>query len=155
MRFPRWLTHGPAARLYSVEGNSMTPTFPAGNLLLVSGEPSTKEPPKRGDAVIIRDPTNNQGHSLKRVVGLPGEDVLIAEGSLFVDGEPLAEPYLGGLPASMGLDSRGWKLGEGDYFVMGDNRAHSTDSREFGPVGLDRFVGKVTLRLWPVGRRGG
>ena len=130
----------------------MTPAFQPGDLLLVSGKPSAKGPPKRGDAVIIRDPRDGQRHSLKRVVGLPGEEVLLEDGSLFVNGETIAEPYLGGLPPSIGLGSRRWQLGEGDYFVLGDNRAHSTASGEFGPIGVDHFVGKIALRLWPVRR---
>ncbi len=110
--------------------------------------------PLRGDLVIARDPRVRRKRYLKRIVGLPGEEVCISEGTLTVDGTVLPELYLDGLPASRGLDSRTWSLGDGEYFIMGDSRAHSTDSREFGPVELRLILGKATHRVWPLTRWG-
>ena len=141
-------------RLYTVRGNSMTPLFEPGDLLLVGRTAYRREAPARGDAVIVRDPRDPGRRYLKRVVGLPGEEVRLSEGMLFIDGVHLDEPYLGGLPASPGLDERAWRLAENRYFVMGDNRAHSTDSREFGPVGPEHIGGKAWFRWWPPGRWG-
>ena len=64
------------------------------------------------------------------------------------------EPYLAGLPAAIGLEERSWRVGRDEYFVMGDNRAHSTDSRDFGPVSAEMVLSVVWLRWWPPGRWG-
>ncbi len=110
--------------------------------------------PLRGDLVIARDPRAPRTRYLKRIVGLPGEEVCVTEGVLTIDGSVLPEPYLDGLPASLGLESKTWRLRDGEYFVMGDNRAHSTDSREFGPVASRDILGKATRRVWPLTRWG-
>ena len=104
--------------------------------------------------MIAVDPRGRGGRYLKRVVGLPNEEVRLSEGRLLIDGVHLPEPYLGGLPPTLGLTEEAWTLEEGRYFVIGDNRAHSTDSREFGPVGLEEIVGRVLFRWWPPGRWG-
>ena len=103
--------------------------------------------------MVVRDPRLPVGE-LKRVVGLAGEEVRLEDGLLYVDGAALDEPYLGGLPPTLGLGTRTWRLEPGEYFVMGDNRAHSTDSREYGPVKADMLVGRVVLRYWPPRRWG-
>lgn len=86
---------------------------------------------------------------VKRVVGLPGERVALREGSLFIDEAHRPEPYLGGLPANAGLACAEWRLGAGEYFVMGDNRARSVDSRRYGPIGEDAVLGVLAARIWP------
>ena len=140
--------------LYSVWGTSMAPSLHSGDRLLMSRRAYRRALPGRGDVVVVRDPRDPSEHYLKRVVGMPSEEVRLAEGMLFIDGRQLAEPYLGGLPASPGLSEAGWTLGEDQYFVMGDNRAHSTDSREFGPIALPDIIGKVRFRWWPLARWG-
>ena len=91
---------------------------------------------------------------MKRIIGLPGEEVCLSDGFLLIEGKRLHEPYLKGLPAYLGLDEFSWKLGDGEYFAMGDNRVHSTDSRDFGPLSLGQIVGRVWFRLWPPGWSG-
>jgi signal peptidase I len=86
---------------------------------------------------------------LKRIVGLAGEELRFEDGQLHVDGDVIDEPYLDGLPPTLGLGAENWRLGAEEYFVMGDNRVRSTDSREYGPVGADLLVGKARLRYWP------
>ena len=103
---------------------------------------------------MVRDPRLPAREELKRIVGLPGEELRFEDGLLYVDGAPLDEPYLEGLPPTLGLEARCWRLGPGEYFVMGDNRAHSTDSREYGPVRAEMLVGRVVLRYWPPRRWG-
>ncbi len=85
-------------------------------------------------------------------MGLPGEEVSTRDGELLIDGGRLSEPYLDGLPSSMGLERQSWRLGQGQYFVVGDNRTHSTDSREFGAVDVGLIVGKASRRVWPPSR---
>ena len=140
--------------LYRVTGRSMEPSFSQGDYLLVSRTAYHGASPVRGDAIILADPVGRDRHLLKRVIGLPHEEVCISDGTLLIDGDPLQEQYLAGLPASVGMGERIWRLADGEFFVMGDNRPRSTDSREFGPVGLDRMLGKATLRFWPPGRWG-
>jgi signal peptidase I len=132
----------------------VAPTLRNGDVVLVKGYGRGKARPARGDVVVVREASPNGRRSIKRVVGLPGEAVRFQEGTLYVDGEPLAEPYLGGLPAVIGLDEAEWTVGREAYFVLGDNRAHSTDSRMYGPVERGWIVGKAWWRYWPLRRAG-
>jgi signal peptidase I len=83
---------------------------------------------------------------VKRVVGLPGERVRLHAGGLEVDGRPVPEPYLAGAHGAADLELR---LGPGEYLVLGDHRAASTDGRDFGPVGADALLGRVRFAYWP------
>ena len=132
----------------------MAPSLRQGDYLLVDRRSSLGGPPSRGAVVVVRDPRDRRQLYLKRVVGLPGEELALAEGVAYVDGEHLSEPYLGGLPASPGLGERSWRLGIDEYLVLGDNRTHSTDSRQFGPLGWHLIVGRAWLRCWPPDRWG-
>ena len=107
-----------------------------------------------GDVVVVNDPRDPRKELLKRIVALPGETVAFEDGRLLIDDAPLAEPYLGGLPQVLGLEAAEWSLGEAEYFVLGDNRAHSTDSRTFGPIAAAHIVGRAWFRYWPLGRVG-
>ena len=139
-----------SSRPYVIRGASMTPTLQPGDHVLVDVSAYLEAGPDRGDIVVFYSPQAEGRRDIKRVVGLPGERVVMAEGMLFVSGDQLSEPYLGGLPSSVGLGESAWDLGAGEYLVLGDNRAHSTDGREFGPIGGDRIVGRAWVRYWPV-----
>jgi signal peptidase I len=149
------VTGAVTTQLYRVAGDSMRPTFEPGECLLVSRRAYRRATPARGDLVIVRDPRDLARRYLKRVVGLPGDEVRLSEGMLYINGGHLPEAYLGGLPAYLGLDENVWKLGDNEYFVMGDDRARSTDSRHFGPVKREMVVGKAWFRVWPLNRIGG
>ena len=136
--------------LYLVRGHSMAPTFSEGDRLLVSPISDRSYSFVRGDVVVIRDGVGGERRHLKRVIGLPRESVRQLEGVLLINDQPLDEDYLGGLPAAIGLDDYTWNLENGEFFLLGDNRAHSTDSRQRGPVGLDDIEGKVRFRYWPL-----
>ena len=137
--------------LFCVTGDSMLPTLCEGDYLLVRDYSIFDQPLLRGDIVVITFERCEQS-MLKRVVGLPQERIVFTDGSLLVNGERLTEPYLHGLPPYLGLDDSGFMLGKDDYFVMGDNRAHSTDSREYGPVRHSQIEGRVVCRVWPLSR---
>ena len=141
-----WIT------VYSVTGDSMVPSLRAADRLIVVGGRGCY--PARGDLVVLRSADDGERRYVKRVIGLPGEEVTLPEGLLLVNGKRLREPYLRGLPASPGLGESRWSLGREEYFVMGDNRAHSTDSRSFGPVALGQIEGRARLRVWPLSRLG-
>ncbi|MCH7745478.1 MAG: signal peptidase I [Chloroflexi bacterium] len=142
------------SQLYTVKGDSMSPSFEHGERILVSRAAYDSATPVRGDVVIACAPRTSSLRYLKRIVGLPLEEVRLFDGTLYIDGAHLPEPYLGGLPAYVGLDDRTWKLGERDYFVLGDNRAHSTDSRDFGSIDANLILGKAWFRIWPLQRWG-
>ena len=128
----------------------MTPSLRPGDQVLVDASAYREVEPARGDVVVFSNPRSDGRHDIKRVIGLPGERVVMAEGMLYVDERGLAEAYLGGLPSSVGLGESAWDLGAGEFLLLGDNRAHSTDSRELGPIGGDRMVGRAWMRYWPV-----
>ena len=112
-------------------------------------------PPERGDVIVFHAPTDDDKDFVKRVIGLPGEKVEIRGGKIYIDGEVFNEPYLArsNLTRPMDcipkLDSRGCRLLESQYFVLGDNRTSSNDSRNWGPVELESIVGKVWFVYWP------
>lgn len=139
--------------VYKVNGRSMVPCIKPEDILIVSNF-FAKWPPRRGDIVVLEDPTNPLRHSIKRITALPGETVELSDGMLFIDGHHFPEPYLYGLPATINLDYQSWNLEENSYFVMGDNRTHSVDSRHQGPINIESMVAKVRFRSWPPNRWG-
>lgn len=113
--------------------------------------------PARGDIVVFKTPAsarsacNAGGTFVKRIVGLPAEKVSMRNGLVLIDGVPLTERYLA--PSHRGHESGEWLAGEG-YFVLGDNRARSCDSRRWGVVPRDSIIGRVDIRYWPPNRIG-
>lgn len=104
-------------------------------------------PPSRGDIVIFKFPRDPSRDFVKRVVGLPGETVSLEQGRVFIDGMPVDEPYLeerddSNMPPTL--------VPPESYFVMGDNRDGSSDSRHWGTVPMENIVGKVALKYWPI-----
>ena len=123
-----------------VKGGSMRPALAPGQRIAVA---PLLRLPRRGDLVVI---ARHDREVVKRVVGLPGERVRLSVGGLEVDGQAVAEPYLAGPPAAGTLEV---ELGPAEYLVLGDHRAASTDGRDFGPVGADALVGRVSFAYWP------
>ncbi len=142
------------SRPYVIRGVSMALSLMPGEQALVDVSAYRASVPERGDIVALHAPNARGRRDVKRVIGLPGERVALREGMLYVNGRELAEPYLGGLPSSIGLGEASWRLGVGEYILLGDNRAHSTDSRSYGPVDSSRIIGRVWLRYWPPARFG-
>ena len=133
--------------LYTIRGASMSPALRDGDIaLVVSGWRRSLD---RGRIVAFRARIDGGETAVrvKRVVGLPGESVEFRDGSLFIDGEHFPEPYLRGLPPNAGLEAAAWTLGADEYFLMGDNRAHSSDSRHYGPARGEDAVGAVRARI--------
>ena len=136
--------------LYVVRGQSMAPTCSEGDRLLVSPIGGRSYSFVRGDLVVVRDRSDGDRRHLKRLIGFPREKIRQSDGVLVLNDLPLDEDYLGGLPAVIGLDDITWNLGDDEWFLLGDNRARSTDSRQLGPVKLDDIVGTVRFRFWPL-----
>lgn len=144
------------AQPFIVNGESMVPTFKNGDYLIIDEISYTLGTEiERGDVVVFRYPTDFKRFLIKRIIGLPGEKIAINGSKIIItkaDGEmiQLDETYL-----EDGFSSYGtWELGEDDYFVMGDNRQASSDSRSWGLLKRDLIIGKTFLRLFPLSQVG-
>ncbi len=137
-------------RIGIVPSDSMAPTLRPGDRYLINIRAYSRRPPKRGDVVVFRTPDGE--FWVKRVIGLPGEQVTVYMGRVFINGQLLPEPYLRGAPFFE--RPMAFIVPEGHIFVLGDNRGHSEDSRDIGPVPLNWVVGKAVYILQPPERRG-
>lgn len=142
------------AEPFIVSGASMDPTFASGQFLVVDRLSYRFGEPKRSDVVIFKYPNNPSVYYIKRIIGLPEETLKITGGKVTVvnsenpDGILLDEPYVA--PNHASRDTETIELGASQYFVMGDNRAQSSDSRVWGPLDDKFIVGKPIFRLLPV-----
>lgn len=140
-----------------VKGSSMEPSLSEGDNLIVDKLSYRFHEPERFDVVVFPDENEEGKYYIKRVIGLPGEHVQIDEkGYIFVNGEELKESYGLEIIKSAGLAEQGIDLGADEYFVLGDNRNNSRDSRgeEIGNVHRDDIVGRAWLRIYPFDRIG-
>lgn len=149
------------AQPFEVEQRSMEPTLAAGDHVLIDKLSPRWSSYVRGDVIVFRapDPYDDQGTPyVKRIVGTPGDTIQIENGRIYVTaagGLPtrLDEPYLEGREPTLpqGVEGRReWTVPEGSYFVLGDNRTESVDSRTFGAIPVDRIVGRAWLRYLPL-----
>jgi len=144
------------AQPYVVEGSSMDPTFKTGDYLIVDQLSKRFEESKRESVVIIRYPKDPSKFFIKRLIGFPGETVEIKEGTVTIynennkDGLKLNEPYV----VYKKDENLSVILGENEYFVMGDNRAGSFDSRIWGSLPKKYIIGRPIVRLLPLGEMG-
>ncbi len=131
-----------------VDGSSMEPNLHNGQRLLINKISYNSSPPKRGDIIIFPPPhiANPNKDYIKRVIGLPGETIEIIDGVVYINGSPLDEPYIEE-PTNNNLVPR--IIPGNEYFVLGDNRNNSTDSRHGWTVPLSDIVGKAWLSIWP------
>lgn len=139
------------AQPFIVSGNSMYPTFMNGQYLIVNETTKYMGEYHRGDVVIIRYPIDPSKYFIKRLIGLPGETITITDGKVAITSPTQAEPLLLDEPyvKNPKIDNSTRTLSTDEYFVMGDNRAQSSDSRVWGPVPKALMEGKALLRLYP------
>ena len=139
------------AQPFVVSGNSMYPTFHNGEYLIVNEFTKYNGTYNRGDVVILRYPNDPSKYFIKRVIGLPLETVTIESGVVSITSPTQKTPFLLTEPyvKSSKIDSSSRTLDKDEYFVMGDNRAQSSDSRIWGPVPKRLMDGKAYLRLFP------
>ncbi|RMF35950.1 MAG: signal peptidase I [Chloroflexi bacterium] len=135
------------AQATQVQGQSMEPTLHSQQRLVVEKITYRFHGPRRGDIVVLRVPQAGPEMLIKRVVGLPGETVLIKEGHLYINGQRIQEPYLPALTG--GQDYGPVEVPPLHIFVLGDNRSFSRDSRSFGPVPIENVVGRAWFSYWP------
>ena len=130
---------------FQVRGSSMEPTLHDGQYLVISKVAYWIHPPEQGDIIVFHPPNSPADDYIKRVVGLPGEQMEIRDGVLLVDGVVLEESYV----VNPGFYSGMWNLEDGQYFALGDNRRNSSDSHSWGVLPQENIVGKAWLCYWP------
>jgi signal peptidase I len=150
---------------YRIPSPSMEDTLLIGDRVLVDRLTWRFSEPERGDIVVFHPPYGGNV-LIKRIIGMPGDELSLRDGQLYVNGQALDEPYIrqtadGPVPTEPFVTGQAWALAEpyvvpeGSYFMMGDNRTNSGDSRDFGPVRREQLVGQAFARYWPPARIGG
>jgi signal peptidase I len=128
-----------------VDGFSMRPTLDDGEFVLVNKLSYYFGEINRGDIIVFHFPVNPEEELIKRVIGLPGDQVMVQNNQVFVNGQALNEPYIAQPPLYTGE----WTVMDGHYFVLGDNRNNSNDSKDWGLLPSENVVGKAVLIYWP------
>jgi signal peptidase I len=160
-----------------IPSESMLETIQVNDRVMVNKLAFRWGEPQRGDIIVFHDPAEpevdesipevvirsvleaigirpgGRDDLIKRVVGLPGESIVIEGNQLLIDGTPLDEPYLS--PGITMADEGPFLVGADEVFVMGDNRPFSFDSRRFGPIGYERIIGRAFVTIWPLSNFGG
>jgi signal peptidase I len=132
---------------YRVEGPSMQPGLRPDEYVLVNKAVYLFHAPERGDVIVFHYPLDTTRDFIKRVIGLPGDTITVDQTHIWINGVKLKEPYI-----SLSANPKGqtWKIPQNVYFVMGDNRPVSDDSRDWGCVPKDYIVGKAVAVYWPL-----
>ncbi len=128
-----------------VESISMVPTLHPGDFVIVNKLGYRLGEPAQGEIIVFRLPRDPSQRYIKRVIGVPGDVVSIRGGNVFINGQQLVEPYVS-VTTSRGGN---WEVPAGSYFVMGDNRNNSSDSRAWGYVPAENIIGKAMIVYWP------
>ncbi|MFH1840776.1 MAG: signal peptidase I [Candidatus Shapirobacteria bacterium] len=143
---------------HQVKGNSMYPSFHDGDYLLTDKISYRLNAPQPGDVIVFTAPQNREYDYIKRIIAAPLESVELCQGQVTVNNRLLMETYLPDnlktLSGSFTKECQKITLGKDEFFVLGDNRSHSSDSREWGIVPRSLIIGKAWLRYWPVERWG-
>lgn len=143
---------------HKIKGASMEPNFLDGEYLLTDKVSYRIGQPKRGDVIVFKAPPAYKDEFIKRIIGLPGEEIKVEAGKIYINGHELEEQYL---PDDVNI-AAGRYTPEGvsviippeSYFVLGDNRDHSLDSRNIGPIERQYITGRAWLIYWPVSKVG-
>lgn len=137
-------------RPHKIKGQSMDPNFPDGEYLLTEKISYYKHDPERGDVIVFTPPIS-EDEFIKRVIGLPGDTVMIQNGKIFVNNKQVKEDYIKVETSGGNFLTEGEKyvVPEGNYFVVGDNRPHSSDSRAWGPITKKVISGKAWVIYFP------
>ena len=135
-----------------VSGESMENTLDDGDQLIVDKITYRFQDPERFDIIVFPFHYKENTYYIKRIIGLPGETVQIADGAIYIDGEVLQESYGREVMQDPGIAAEPITLGEDEYFVLGDNRNQSSDSRDpsVGLIHRDEIIGRAWLRIWPL-----
>lgn len=139
-----------------VQGRSMETTLSDGDNLIVDKISYRFRDPKRFEIIVFPYQYQENTYYIKRIIGLPGETIQIKDGYIYINGELLEEDYGAEVMNQSGIAADPIELGEDEYFVLGDNRNHSADSRDpsVGVLKRDQLMGRAFVRIWPLGRVG-
>ncbi len=143
------------AQPFIVNGASMDPTFEHGEYLIVDQISYRFNEPDRGDVVVFKYPNDQRQYFIKRIIGLPGETIKITNSSIVIyndenpEGKELDEPYLKNRSVRYSVNGLETTLGSSEYFVLGDNRMESSDSRSWGSLKRNLIIGRPLMRLLP------
>ncbi len=146
-----------------VHGNSMVPNFQNNEFILTEKLSYRRRAPKRGEIVVFKAPPSEpcaetECEYIKRIIAVPGDVVTVSDGNIYINNQTLTEDYLPSdfqtSPGSFLREGRPVELSQDEYVLMGDNRPHSRDSREFGPITREAIIGRAFLRYWPVNEFG-
>lgn len=139
-----------------VDGHSMETTLYDGDNLWVDKLSFRFRDPRRYEIVVFPYKYQENTYYIKRIIGLPGETIQIKDGYVYIDGEKLDEHYGNELMDDPGIAATPITLGEDEYFVLGDNRNHSSDSRvdKVGVIKREDLIGRAWIRIWPLNRLG-
>ena len=141
---------------YYIPSGSMEPTLNVGDKVLVNKLSYDFHSVHRGDIIVFKKPANDYSPGIKdlikRVIGMPGETISASGGHITINGNQLPEPWLP--RGTTTADFAPVRVPPGQYFVMGDNRGNSADSRVIGPIAKNLIVGRAFLLVWPIGRIG-
>lgn len=142
------------AQFHKVSGISMVPTMHNNDYLITEKVSYRFRDPKHGEIIVLKNPRNESQDFIKRIIAVPGDTIQILNKTVIINGQPVKENYLplGTLtPAGAFLTERTLvKVADNQYFVFGDNREHSSDSREWGPVTKEEIVGRALFRYFPI-----
>lgn len=143
-----------AAQPHKVSGRSMVPTFMDGDYIFTDKITYRLKEPTHGDIIVLKNPRDETQDFIKRIIALPGDIVKIENNSIYVNGMKLNETYLPQNTTTQGgsflREGGEVKVGPNQYFVIGDNRNHSSDSREWGSITKEEIIGKVFFRYFPL-----
>lgn len=141
------------AQFHKVSGNSMVPTFLNGNYLITEKISYRFGEPKHGDIIVLKNPRDESQDFIKRIIAVPDDTIKIEKNTVFVNDTAINEPYLPPDTSTRAgaflTEGTAIKAGPNQYFVIGDNRNHSSDSREWGAITKKEIVGKAFFRYWP------
>ena len=132
---------------YQVDGTSMETTLHNNEYVLVNKQAYLFQPPARGDVIVFVWPVDTTKDLIKRVIGIPGDTIVTTSSTVQLDGVVLNEPYV---KVPYNLEGRTWVVPPNYYFVMGDNRQFSDDSRDWGFVPKSNIIGKAVMVYWPI-----
>ena len=134
---------------YHINDNSMQPGLSGDSYVTINKLAYLFRSPQRGDIVVFHLPTNTGVDYLRRIIGLPGDTVQVESNHIIVNGTTLNEPYVSTNATPI---VNAWKIPAGEYFVLGDNRPTSIDSRFWGPIPRSYIVGKAIFVYWPLNK---
>lgn len=152
------VVHKFIAEPHKVSGSSMVPNFKDGDFIITNKIATNYYPLHRGEIIIFTSPRDASKVFIKRIIALPQDKIRIQDGKVYLNDRQINEPYL---PSGTNTSNQGY-LSEGEeilipdnqYFVIGDNRGGSSDSREWGPVKKELIIGQAFLRYWPINKFG-